>query len=294
MRGSVKIAIGVAAFLLLGVAVGACSAWRALNPGQRYDHELPELSVDLASPAMLVFSKTAGFRHEEAIPAGIAALREIADRRGWGFHATEQGAVHNPAQLARFDVVVWLNVSGDVIDEKQKRAFTSWLEQGGGWIGIHGSGGDFSYHWPWYVEHLLAAQFIGHPLKPQFQQATLLVEDREHPATRHLESTWVRTDEWYSFAESPRAKGVRVLLRLDESTYQPTFKLGLIERELAMGDDHPIVWSHCVGAGRALYSALGHQASAYAEPRHRKLLEEAVAWGMGLHPGACEHRIAGQ
>ena len=59
-----------------------------------------------------------------------------------------------------------------------------------------------------------------------------------------------------------------------------------------MAADHPIVWSHCVGQGRALYSGLGHQASAYAEPEHRKLLEEAVAWSMGLHPGACDQRIA--
>ena len=292
MQRTTELALAVGTLLLLGLGAGACSAWRALNPGKLYDHEPPELPADLQSPALLVFSKTAGYRHEQAIPAGVAAFREIARARGWGFYATERGAVHNPEQLARFDALVWLNVSGDVIDARQKQSFIRWLEQGGGWVGIHGSGGDPSYHWPWYVEHLLGAQFIGHPMNPQFQQATIVVEDRQHPATRHLGETWVRTDEWYSFAESPRAKGVRVLLSLDESSYTPVRKLGFIESDLAMGGDHPILWSHCVGQGRALYSALGHQGSAYAEPEHRKLLEEAVAWSMGLHPGACDQRIA--
>ena len=278
------------AALVLGGA-GACSAWRALHPGKLYDHERPQLPEDLATPALLVFSKTAGYRHAEAIPAGIQALREIAESRGWGFVATERGAVHNEEQLARFEAVVWHNVSGDVLDAEQKRAFVAWLEAGGGWIGIHGSGGDASYHWPWYVEELLGAQFVGHPMNPQFQQATLVVEDREHPATRHLAATWLRSDEWYSFAASPRPRGARVLVSLDESSYAPLLKLGFYERGLAMGDDHPVVWSHCIGRGRAFYSALGHRADAYAEPAHRRMLEEAVAWGMGLHPGACAARL---
>ena len=188
---------------------------------------------------------------------------------------------------------VWcVDVSGDVLDPAQKQAFQSWLEAGGGWVGIHGSGGDPSYAWRWYVEELLGAQFVGHPMRPQFQQATLLVEDRTHPATRHLASRWVRTDEWYSFAESPRAQGARVLVRLDESSYRPVFDLGLYERDLAMGEDHPVVWSHCPGDGRAFYSALGHQASAYAEPAHRELLEGAIAWAMRRDGGACDRRLA--
>jgi type 1 glutamine amidotransferase len=292
MRGTRRLAGLIGVLALLGAGLGACSVWRALHPGKLYDHEPPELPDALASPALLVFSKTAGYRHEEAIPAGVAALREIAAARGWGFFASERGAVHNPEQLARFAAVVWLNVSGDVIDHDQKQALRAWLEQGGGWIGIHGSGGDASYHWPWYVEHLLGAQFIGHPMNPQFQEATLVVEDHAHPASRHLGATWRRTDEWYSFAESPRARGARVLIRLDESSYAPLMDFGITERDLAMGADHPVVWSHCVGQGRALYSALGHQASAYAEPEHRGLLEAAVAWGMGLYPGPCEHRLA--
>ena len=47
-----------------------------------------------------------------------------------------------------------------------------------------------------------------------------------------------------------------------------------------MGADHPIVWTQCIGRGRSFYSALGHQAEAYAEPDHARMLEEAIAWAM--------------
>jgi hypothetical protein len=89
-------------------------------------------------------------------------------------------------------------------------------------------------------------------------------------------------DEWYSFERSPREAGVRVLARLDESSYRPREIL----RDLGMGD-HPIVWSHCVGRGRAFYSALGHGAASYARPEHAQMLEGAIAWAAGLE-GSCD------
>ena len=122
---------------------------------------------------------------------------------------------------------------------------------------------------------------------PQFQEATVVVEDREHPATRHLPARWVRTDEWYSFEASPRRDGVRILATLDESTYSPELNvLGIYKSDLAMGEDHPIVWSRCIGKGRAFYSAMGHLADAYKEEAHLAMIEGAIAWAAGLE-GDC-------
>jgi type 1 glutamine amidotransferase len=54
-----------------------------------------------------------------------------------------------------------------------------------------------------------------------------------------------------------------------------------------MGADHPIVWKHCVGRGRAFYSALGHTPSAYQEPLHLRMLEGAIAWAAGQAGEGC-------
>lgn len=240
-------------------------------------------AAKLRHPAILVFSKTAGFRHKEAIPAANALFEGFAKEKGWGFVQTEDAAAFTPENLARFDAVVFNNVSGNVFDESQRAALKSYLEQGGGFVGIHGTGGDPAYAWRWYVDELIGAQFIGHPMNPQFQEATIHVEDRKHPATKGLPKDWVRTEEWYSFAKSARKPGFTILATLDEKTYSP--KLG--PKDLSMGADHPIAWSHCVGSGRAFYSALGHRAEAYAEPEYRRMLLGATRWALRQEGSGC-------
>jgi type 1 glutamine amidotransferase len=264
------------------------NAWRATHPSSDYDSEPVALPEDLAAPALLLFTKTNGFRHEEGIPAGVALIESIAKRRGWSVFHTESGAAFTPENLARVAVVVWHQVSGDVLDEAQKAAFRDWLEEGGGWAGIHGAGGDGSYTWDWYRDVLIGAQFIGHPMGPQFQDAKLVVEDRAHPATQGLPESFVHNEEWYSFDQSVRAKGYRVLASVDESTYSPRLKMLGMDRDLAMGADHPVIWSHCVGRGRAFYSALGPQAQSYPQPEMEQLLAGAIAWAARLEGEGCE------
>ncbi len=250
----------------------------------------PELPAGFGSgdrPAILVFSKTTGYRHEDGIPACEAAVRAIAERRGWSVFATENAAVFNDAQLARVDVILGNNSTGDNWTEEQKAAFRRFIEGGGGFVGLHGAGGTEEHFWDWYQGTLIGAHFLAHPALPDYQVATLHVERRDHPATRHLEATWTREDEWYSFEENPRERGVNVLLSLDEKTYQPK----QLWRDISMGD-HPIVWSHCVGRGRSFFSALGHKGSYYAEPAHASLIEGAIAWAAGLE-GSCGHPISG-
>jgi uncharacterized protein len=276
--------------LLVLLGIGVALNWnliqRVFLGGLKvYETTPPTLPTDINHPAILVFSKTNGFRHEEAIPAANSLFTSMAKENGWGHYQTENGATFSPEILSRFDAVVFNNVSGDVFKPEQRAALKAFIENGGGFVGIHGSGGDPSYAWDWYVNDLIGAQFIGHPMNPQFQKATVKVEDKIHPTTKNLPKTWTRTDEWYSFSTTARKPGVTVLATLDETTYSP---IGMFGKALAMGKDHPIVWSHCVGTGRALYSALGHQATAYAEPEYRKALNGAVHWALKLDGTGCE------
>ncbi|WP_380879340.1 hypothetical protein ACFB49_21690 [Sphingomonas sp. DBB INV C78] len=265
----------------------------AFGIGQGYDSVKPDLPAMPAGTAVLIFSKTNGFRDDEQIAAAKAALGDIARERGWSSFDTENAAVFNPDQLRRFKVVVWNSVSGDVLTPAQREAFRTWLEAGGGYVGLHGAGGDPDYAWRWYVDDLVGAQFIGHTMNPQFQQATLRIEDHDNPATRHLGATWKRTDEWYSFASNPRARGYRILATIDERTYVPRMDLPwpFTDRNIGMGGDHPMVWTHCVGNGRAFYSALGHTASSYGEVAHRRLIGGAISWAAGLEGSGCANGV---
>ena len=269
------------------VVVAGCDSLRVFFPSSDHDEVSPALPEDLGRPAMLVFSKTNGFRHTEAIDAGLPVLEEIAGVQGLGVFATENGAIHTPELLARFDVIVWFNVSGDVLSEDQRAALLAAIESGTGFFGIHGTGGDPSYEWPEHPGTLVRAQFIGHPMGPQFQEGTIRVEATDHPVMAGIDPAWSRVEEWYSFEQSPRGPGVEVLATLDESTYSPRMKIAFIDRDLRMGEDHPIVWSHCIGRGRAVYSALGHQAEAYREPLHVRLLDQAIAWTRSTPAEGC-------
>ncbi len=96
------------AFLLLGalMLVTGCDALRVVFPSSEHETVAPELPSELRSPSVLIFSKTNGFRHTEAIDAGLPALKQLAKERGWSVFATENGAVHQPEILERFDAIV--------------------------------------------------------------------------------------------------------------------------------------------------------------------------------------------
>jgi len=218
------------------------------------------LALAVAKPRLLVFSKTAGFRHD-SIPVGIQTMKELGAERGFGVEGSEDATVFSEQGLSKFDVVMFLCTTGDVLNADQERAFEKFIRNGGGYVGVHAAA-DTEYDWPFYGE-VVGAWFKGHPA---IQKAKVKVEDRSHATTSFLLTELERTDEWYTYRTNPRAN-VHVLMSLDESTYQGG----------GMGD-HPITWWHDVGKGRAFYTGFGHTAESYSEPSVRRMLAEAVIW----------------
>ena len=180
--------------------------------------------------------------------------------------ATEDPASFHTPRLASVDVALFLNTNGDVLDDPGREAFTAFVRSGKGFGGVHGAAAT-EPDWAWYGA-LVGATFKTHPA---VQPAVVTVADAEHPATRHLPTSFRRTDEWYAFHESPRGK-VRVLLTLDESSYEPG--------EGAMGADHPLAWCHDFEGGRAFYTALGHTEASYREAAFLEHLAGGVAWAL--------------
>jgi type 1 glutamine amidotransferase len=211
---------------------------------------LPALAAEApGSFKVLVFSKTAGFRHS-SISNGIVAIRRLGTNNNFEVAATENAADFTDANLARFAAVIFLSTTGDVLDATQQSAFERYIRAGGGYVGVHAAS-DTEYAWPWYGG-LVGAWFSSHPA---IQKALVLVEDFADPSTRFLPEAWTRTDEWYNFRTNPRSS-VHVLARLDETTYTGG----------TMGADHPIAWRHEYDGGRAWYTAGGHTAESFSEP----------------------------
>ena len=228
---------------------------------------LPNCS-DNIPPRILLFSKTEGYRHE-CIPTATAALRKLCLSNGIAVDSTEDAADFNEKNLRRYNAVVFLNTTGDVLNPAQETDFERYIQAGGGYVGIH-SATDTEYGWTWYGG-LAGGYFSSHPDQ---QTATLEVQNHDHPATKHLGATWQRYDEWYNFkALNPN---VTVLLNLDETTY----KGGTMSSSSSI-DMHPAAWFHEYDGGRAFYTALGHTKESYAEPDFLKHVLGGIRYAIG-------------
>lgn len=209
---------------------------------------------------ILLFSKTASFRHD-SIPNAIACVKELlADR--YDIDATEDATVFTAENLARYRAVVFLSTTGDILNDAQQAAFEGFIHNGGGYAGVHAAA-DTEHTWPWYGK-LVGAYFKTHP-KPQ--ESTVRVEDRTHRSTRMLPAEWKRFDEWYVYDHNPRSS-VTVLANLDDSTVTGA----------NMGGDHPIAWYHEWEGGRSWYTGGGHTKESYDEPLFRQHLEGGILW----------------
>ncbi|MFJ3599267.1 ThuA domain-containing protein [Streptomyces sp. NPDC090126] len=235
------------------------------------DFELSSTPVDRTAKRVLVFSKTAGFRHD-SIPAGIEALKEIGEDTDITVDSTESAAQFTTSNLARYDAVAFLSTTGDVLNADQQKAFENYVANGGGYVGIHAAA-DTEYDWEFYGG-LVGASFDSHP---QIQPATVRVEDHDHPATAHLDEEWERTDEWYNYRTNPRDKA-KVLATLDETTYTGGNMKG----------DHPISWCQTYQGGRSFYTGLGHTKESYAEPAFRSHLQGGLRYATGQVKADCK------
>ena len=216
---------------------------------------------------LLVFSKTEGYRHASIEP-GQEALRRLGRQHGFEVVVTEDAAVFREDNLRQYDAVVFLNTTGDVLDDEQQQRFERYIQAGGGYVGIHAAT-DTEYEWPWYGQ-LAGGYFDGHPSGPNVREGVLTVMDADHPATAGLPASWTRTDEWYDFKSFNL--NVRVLLTIDERSYRDEVKQSF----------HPMAWSHEFDGGRAFYTALGHTAESYTEPLFLDHLWGGIRYAVGL------------
>lgn len=219
---------------------------------------------------VLVFSKTAGWHHE-AIPAGVAALQELGKLHDFTVFWTEDaGRVFNDQELPKYQAVVFLLTSGDILDAQQQAAFERYIRAGGGYVGVH-SAADTEYGWPWYTR-LVGHMFDHHPA---VQSAVLKVEDPGFPGMERFAPRNLVTEEWYAF--KPASGKLHYLLSVDETSYQPGQK--------GMGAFHPVSWYQHYDNGRAFYTGLGHLPATYSDAAFRHHLYGGIYWaatGRGL------------
>ena len=238
---------------------------------------------------VLVFSKTAAFRHD-SIPNGIAAIQLLGQQHNFQVDATEDGGWFRDDILSHYKAVIWLSTTGDVLTDPQQSAFERYIEAGGGYAGIH-SAADTEYTWPWYGL-LVGSYFKDHPNGTP--TGTVVREDGTDPSTSPLPARWTRVDEWYNFqsydnpvvnggttaiAFNPRNNAnLHILLTTDTTSYTGA---------VPAGTDHPIAWCHRYDGGRAWYTALGHTQASFTEASFLDHIYGGIQVAAGAVPSVC-------
>ena len=202
------------------------------------------------SMKILVFSKTAGYRHK-SIEAGQLAINQMSREKGFNTVFSEDSRIFTSTSLDDIDVVIFLSTTEDILNEEEQKAFKLWYQSGGGFVGIHAAA-DTEYNWPWYNE-LIGAYFESHP--PGTHDAKLNKSSIDHPAIKNLPGSWNKVDEWYNYKSIQ--PDIRVLLILDENSYEGGTN----------GPDHPIAWFREFDGGKMFYTGLGHTPQTYSDPK---------------------------
>lgn len=223
--------------------------------------------------------------HDQTIPVAVSELRKLADQHDFELvWAQSSGSgnvkdVFTDSYLSKVDVVVFLHSRGYDMSEDQVTAFKQYIRKGGGFVGIHAASANKDQEL-WF-QQLIGRVFTDHP---EEQTAVLSVVDHSHPATMHLPDHWIWTDEWYSYGEA-LTPNLKVLLTVNENSYDPNRTWGDDTRFTAMGELHPIAWYQEFDGGRSFYTTLGHIPQSYTDPWFLAHIYGGIYWaatGLGI------------
>jgi hypothetical protein len=229
---------------------------------------------------VLVFSRAGWYRHPE-IPKTSGWLVRQGQENGFVVDVTETPEDLSPERLKAYRVLVLNNANelGKVLGETQQKAIADWFGRGNGIVGLHAA----TVHqkgWPW-LNRLAGADFDS---DSDFTRARVVVDPaaQDDPAVKGQGPEFWYSADWHNHDQSVSGRpGFRVLMRLDESTFEPVRPYFRERGGKPMGKDHPAAWTHEAEGGRFFYTELGHDLRSLDTPFGRQHVAAAIRWAAG-------------
>jgi type 1 glutamine amidotransferase len=180
--------------------------------------------------------------------------------------------------LMRYQVLVLNSTTnfGQELGEQQRSELVTWFRQGHGIVAVHAAAVHHSA-WDWYAG-LVGCDFAADSDRVP---ARLIVDPgaADHPAVKPFAPEFFVTEEWLCYDRPVTGQpGVNVLLRLDESSFQPVREKFQVMNVPPMGADHPAAWTRETEGGRFFYTAIGHDARVLNTEFGRRHMLEALRW----------------
>ena len=218
----------------------------------------------------LLLTTTMGWHHE-SLHSGVLAIQQLGIKNNFEVTLFENPNGFTDTFLKQFQVVIFLNTTGNIFDSAQQRVMERFIQSGKGYVGVH-SASDTEYDWDWYTK-LVGRMFVIHPV---IQTAKLQVLNTEFPGLQGFAGNRLWTDEWYEFGPE-KITGLNYILGVDENSYDA--KVQWVDKKgMGMGKIHPISWYHNYDGGRAFYTALGHLPTNFSNDAFLNHLYAGIFW----------------
>ncbi|WP_373520195.1 ThuA domain-containing protein, partial [Aquiflexum sp.] len=221
---------------------------------------------------ILIYHETNGFRHG-SINDGINMVNEFATDLNWTVTDSRSSEVFNGTELSQFDVVIWMNTSGDdLLTLTERNAFEAYIKNGGGFVGVHAATDTYrDGSWPWYNDLVGAIVQTSPNHTANNTNATIDVVGI-HPAVAHLKDMWNKNEEYYYWKLN--------------GGYLYSGNIDLLRVRSTGGNSYdeprPITWYKLFDGGRSFYTALGHNGSDFSNNiEFRTMMKEAILWAGG-------------
>ena len=224
---------------------------------------------------VLIFSKTAWYRHP-ALPELNGFLVRLGAKHNIQMDVTE--SPEDFSRLNNYQAIIFNSTTdiGKTLNEQQRKQLKDWYHAGGGIMGLHAAAVHHNT-WPWWTE-LVGCDFNS---DSEFVKATLIVDtkNKNHPAVKGFGPTFDYTADWTNHDKSVTGlPGVRVLLRVDEKSYDPVRDAFKTRGGKPMGIDHPVSWIREFEGGRFFYTELGHEVKSLNTKFGHQHLIEGLRW----------------
>lgn len=270
-------AAGLFSGLFTGLPVG-----RAAQPNEK-DLGKIQAALPTEAPAkpkaernVLIFSRTAGFRHS-SIEYGVRAVTLMGEKtKAFTAYATEDPSIFTPEKLKKFDAIFFMNTTENCLapnpklakdatpeqkaaaaktEEERKAALKAFVEDGKGLIGVHAATDTYK-NWKEF-NVMMGGAFDGHPWNAN-SKVTIKNLDPKHPLNAAFDGKGFEiTDEIYQFRADTALPGDRrYLLALDND--KTNVSIGKRKDTF-----YPVSWLSTYGKGRVFYCSLGHREDIY-------------------------------
>lgn len=226
---------------------------------------------------ILVFWRCEGFFHGEGIAGGNHALAVMGRKTGaYSADFSDDYSVFDPANLAKYDAVVFNNGTQLKLPESAKKAVLDFVSAGKGIVGIHAATDSF-YDWPEGAA-LLGGLFDGHPWGGGGTWAFKL-DEPNHTLNRAWGGKGFKLrDEIYQFKTPYTRSDRRVLVSLDLA--DPT--TGGVQQGVKRTDkDFAVAWIKNHGQGRVFYCSLGHADNVFQDAAVLGFYLDGIQFALG-------------